>query len=423
MMHLFSIQMHAKACFVLPRQMSLFNSFLMIYFLEGVDPETGTQEIFECLKKYGQVSNVIMNVEIFNNKKIPLDSAFVLTASDVTLDTPIFIHGREARPIRIGLPESPAKAILLGDSSQLTPAAVTEAIPGSVKLTRRRISKTFYYILEFPTEEQRNTAVTKFSRLVINESIFSLRSYATYPKPQYKVACAIKSVQSAKVELLKLIHQGTTWAVNPHLAALASGTLKRHLERHGIEQPFEVAHIQGDFTPIFEVLWHRPCTQHPGRQMDYKFMYLMGAHLNIPELLRSIEGVYYLQLDKERALEGLNLTSTFGHGMEPHICYLASHINKVISDPSFTKLPVEILKQIFASKHFDGTKKSVDMMKELVGGEDLRCFEAIKYAGDTDLAKESYEKWISSASIDLNEVRGHLSELILGQGNAAQAGG
>ena len=384
---------------------------MTICFLEGVDPATTTREIFDVIHKHGQIIDIEMNVETFNNKKICLDSAFVSAVADFSLKEPVFIHGREVRPVNLSARNCPAKAILLGDSARVTPEMLRKAIDFRFQLSRRHVDDSFCYILQFETAEKRDAAVEKFSAVVIANSVFSLRPYAVYPKPSYAPVSGLKRIQAAGSGTLQLVHQGVTWKVNPHLAALVSETLKRHLERKGVDQQFVVAPIAGDFTPVYELLWHRPYAPPEGQILDYKFLFLMGAHLNIPYLTKALEGSYYVRLTLETALEGIAVTRVFGHGMEPHICFLASHINSCVDHPEFKKLPLEVLRAIFSSPHFDGTKDAIERMKTLVGGEDLRCYSVVRRDNNPQFAKDLYRKWVASESVDLNAARSFLSEL------------
>jgi hypothetical protein len=135
----------------------------------------------------------------------------------------------------------------------------------------------------------------------------------------------------------------------------------------------------------------------------------MAAHLEITSMIQMTETRYYEDLSYESVLAALEWTPPGSPGFEPHVRYLAFHIEMLIGEATFLALSPAILKAVVESHCLNASPKTFAQLTTLIGGDQRiyrRSFGRMK-ASD-------YVAFVLNEKIDLNEHRSDFIELVKG---------
>jgi hypothetical protein len=375
------------------------------FLVERIDPSIPTDDLRTILRSICPVSDVTRTTYTFNGREIRLDSAIVNFQPKEHVDfsqiDPITVSGNVLSFKRITFPG----AVLLGDCSTLSDSIIESHFSGYLfSLSRVRSATESFRLLKFQTEEGRDAAVEANDCCVIAGSVFSLRKYPPIRPMRYRRVSAfagfISEVKARSEGLFTLVHLGVPYKINLHLGTVISGLLRKLVEVNPSIERLELPPIPGNFAVFRDLFWNLPTSVYSDAPQDVRFLFLMGAHLEIPPVMQMTESRYYENLTYEAVLAALEWTPPGSAGIVPHIRYLAFHIGKLIHEPSFQKLDLEIQRAVTAARN-----SSLLMPSPRVDEEVYRPVFA-------KMTQKDYVGLVSNEKIDLNIYRRDLVELV-----------
>jgi hypothetical protein len=381
--------------------------------VEHIAAGTPIEDLRKSLQRIGPVVSLVRNTELFNGCEVHLDSAFATfqlkDALDFSAIPPIHACGSL---ISVSPPSSFHAAVLLGDTSSLTECdVVAHFSDASFTVSRVCSDSSWFFRLNFASNEARDALVAANARCVINRAVFSLREYPRRERPPCgrwadPQPCYVDGWAGDFV----LVHCDREFRIGIHLGVAVSGLLRGLVAEAPALRRLELPAIPGDFQVFHKVFWTIPVTIATEASYDPDFIYLMAAHLEIVHVMRETEADYYQTLSFDKTLAGLKWVRPGAAGFDLHIQYLATHAGELADNAAFLRLPHDILGAVACSQYFNGPAQLFDRIKD-------RTMRTRAFAR---MGINDYRSLVSDETVDLNQFRTEFIELIRGARNPSK---